>query len=348
MILAFSKTAHHCRSSAFVVRMMGSRCAANLACELGRQHSITKGMAATTKTALVGDEQAGRVDRVVRSLCGLSHRKLRGLIDHGCVTVNGEPCDDGAQRVAPGDRVAVAYDPQQGYPEKKRAWADPAFSIVFEDEHMIVVNKAANVLTVATERGGETNTLVDRVSHYLKHTSRRREALVVHRLDRGVSGLLVFAKTRVMLARLQEQFKARKPERRYVAIVAGKLQRATGTFKSKLAMRKNLEQFSTRDEKQGQLAITHYRVLKLLADTTVVEVRLETGRRNQIRVHFAEAGHPVLGDPRYRPIEARHERWQAKRIALHAQSLGFEHPATGKPMVFESKLPDEMQRFIGR
>ena len=305
-------------------------------------------MATITKTAHVIAEQAGRVDRVVRALCGLPHSKLRGLFDHGCVTVNGGPCEDGGLRVEAGDRVDVCYDPQQGYPEKKRAWADRTFSVVYEDQHILVVNKAANVLTVATERGGDENTLVDRVSYYLKHTSRRREALVVHRLDRGVSGLLVFAKTRTVLEQLKEQFKARKPERRYVAIVAGVMKRASGTFRSHLETRKNLDQFSTRDEAKGQLAITHYRVLKSLADTTVVEVRLETGRRNQIRVHFADAGHPVLGDPRYRPQDAVHERWSANRMALHALSLGFEHPATGKPLLFESELPSQMRRFIGK
>jgi 23S rRNA pseudouridine1911/1915/1917 synthase len=305
-------------------------------------------MATTTKTAHVTDAQTGRVDRVVRALSGLTHRKMRGLFDHGCVTVNGEPCEDGGRRVESGDRVEVCYDPQQGYREKKRAWADRAFSIVYEDQHLIVVNKSANVLTVATERGFDETTLVDRVSHYLKHTSGRREALVVHRLDRGVSGLLVFAKSRTILERLQQQFKSRKPERLYVAIVAGILKRASGTFRSYLETRKNLDQYSTRDETQGQLAITHYRVLKTLADTTVVEVRLETGRRNQIRVQFADHGHPVLGDPRYRPKDAEHERWSANRIALHALSLGFEHPATGKLLQFESELPSAMQRFIGR
>ncbi len=307
---------------------------------------ITKNMTNVTKTAEVGDEQAGRVDRVVRGLTGLTHSKLPGLFDHGCVTVNGRLCDDGRVRVAAGDRVEVCYDPHQGYREKKRAWADQAFSIVHEDSQIIVVNKSANVLSVATERGGEDDTLVDRVSHYLKHTSRRREALVVHRLDRGVSGLLVFAKSRTVLESLKVQFKARKPERRYVAIVAGVLRRSAGTFRSYLATRKNLDQFSTPDSAAGQLAITHYRVLKTLADTTVVEVRLETGRRNQIRVHFADHGHPVLGDPRYRPKAAEHPRWNAERIALHALSLGFEHPATGERLLFESELPRAMQRFM--
>lgn len=305
-------------------------------------------MPTTTKSTVVTEPPAPSVGRVVVALTGISNKKVQGLFDHGCVTVNGGPCPHAGERVATGDRVEVRYDPQQGYPITKRAWEDPTFSIVFEDAHLIVVDKAANVLTVETERGGDRNTLVSRVSHYLKHTSRRREALVVHRLDRGVSGVLVFAKSQRVLEVLQEQFKQRKPERLYVAIVAGKLERDSGTYRSHLATGKSLNQYSTRDESRGELAITHYRVKQKLADATVVEVQLETGRRNQIRVHFADHGHPILGDPRYGRSKSHHERWPDHRIALHALSLGFIHPATGKPLRFESELPKSMQKFIGR
>src|SRR6185295_4031447 len=128
-------------------------------------------------------------------------------------------------------------------------------------------------------------------------------------------------------------------DRRYIGIVVGKVKPAQGTFRSHLATSASLDQYSTQVENKGRFAITHYRVLKEVQDLTVVEVQLETGRRNQIRVHFAERGHPVLGDPRYRPREARHERWREKRLALHAVSLGFEHPTTEEPMQFESELP---------
>ena len=303
-------------------------------------------MATTTKSTRVTDPPATSVGRVVVALTGLSNKKVRGLFDHGCVAVNGEPCSHAGQKVQAGDQVEVNYDPAQGYPLKKREWEDASFSAVFEDAHLIVVNKAANVLTVATDRGGERNTLVSRVSHYLKHTGRRREALVVHRLDRGVSGLLVFAKSQRMLESLQDQFKERKPDRRYIAIVAGILERESGTYRSHLATGKALNQYSTRDESKGELAITHYRRQQQLADTTVVEVQLETGRRNQIRVQFADHGHPVLGDPRYGVSRSQHERWPGHRIALHALSLGFVHPATGKPLRFESELPKSMRRFI--
>jgi 23S rRNA pseudouridine1911/1915/1917 synthase len=243
--------------------------------------------------------------------------------------------------------VAVSYDPQQGYREKKKKWADRTFSIVYEDEQLIVVNKSAGALTVATDHG-ERNTLASRVTNYLKHTSRQPEALVVHRLDRGVSGLLVFAKSPAVLAALQAQFKERKPERRYIAIVAGRLNKRAGTFRSHLASGDNMDQFTTRKESQGELAITHYQTQKELPGATVVEVRLETGRRNQIRVHFADAGNPVLGDPRYGREKAVHERWPAKRLALHAATLGFVHPATGETLTFEARLPNVMQRFIGK
>ncbi|HEY4232510.1 MAG TPA: RluA family pseudouridine synthase [Lacipirellulaceae bacterium] len=304
-------------------------------------------MPLTTKTAHVTADQSGRVDRVVQSLTSLSHRKMAGLFDHGCVTINGRPCDHAGKRVKPGDRVEVCYDPHQGYREKKKKWADRAFSIVYEDSDIIVVNKSANVLTVATD-AGEFTTLASRVSHYLKQTSRQREALVAHRLDRGVSGLLVFAKSPAMLKSLQQQFKQRKPERLYIAIVAGIVKPAAGTFRSYLETTDNLDQRSTPDDDRGQLAITHYRVQRELPDTTVVEVRLETGRRNQIRVHFADHGHPVLGDPRYRKKQAMHDCWTQKRVALHAISLGLDHPATGERMYFESELPKSMQRFIGK
>jgi 23S rRNA pseudouridine1911/1915/1917 synthase len=304
-------------------------------------------MAITTKTAHLINREPGRIDHVVRALTSLSHSKIRGLFDHGCVNVNGQPCLHAGMTVKSGDQVDVRYDPQQGYREKKKKWVDRTFLIVYEDEHIIVVNKSANVLTVATDHG-ERNTLDSRISHYLKHSSRQREAFAAHRLDRGVSGLLVFAKSPAILGRLQDQFKQRKPKRLYIAIVAGILKPSRGTFRSYLETGDNLDQFSTRKESQGQLAITHYRVLKELRDTTVVEVQLETGRRNQIRVHFADHGHPVLGDSRYRRKDAMHERWPTKRLALHAISLGFEHPATGKQLQFETELPKSMQRFIGK
>ncbi|MCA9150850.1 MAG: hypothetical protein KDA92_16175 [Planctomycetales bacterium] len=144
---------------------------------------------------------------------------------------------------------------------------------------------------------------------------------------------------------MRDQFAARKPQRRYVAIVWGKVMPLEGTFRSYLTTDdKTLDQYSTDEESAGQLAVTHYRVMTHLPEATVVEVALETGRRNQIRVHFAEAGYPLLGDTRYgRDYVGNPRLWPHARIALHAQALGFDHPVTGQPLQFQSRLPREFQ-----
>jgi 23S rRNA pseudouridine1911/1915/1917 synthase len=289
----------------------------------------------------------GRIDRLVQELAGGTRSHVTGLFDHDCVTCNGKPLRETAWRLAAGDRVAVRYEAGRRYSPRPRPRPHRGFVVVYEDGELIVVDKAPELLTVPTDRG-ERYTLAERVHEYVRRVRGGRGAFPVHRLDRGVSGLLVFAKTKPLADRLRDQFAARKPARRYVAIVAGRLAAAKGEFRSYLATDKSLNRYSTDDRAVGQYAVTHYRVLEYLADTTLVEVRLETGRRNQIRVHFAEAGHPVLGDPRYRPDAARHRDWPYERIALHAQTLGFDHPLTGAPLRFDSRLPVEMMRFINR
>ena len=304
-------------------------------------------MAMTTLSTTVDADNAGRVDFVIRQLSESSHSQVRGMVAHGCVSINGAPCTTIATSVAAGDLVSILFDPTQRYHEKKKRLDDRTFTISFEDDHLIVVDKSAGSLTVPTNRK-EDNTLVERVSIYLSHSRRKRQAWVIHRLDREVSGLLVFGKHKPIADRLIEQFKQRKPQRVYTAIVAGVMSRDDGTFNSHLGTGKNLDRFVTRPSRTTEAAITHYRVLRRMSDTTLVEVILETGRRNQIRVHFADAGHPVLGDPRYNTKKAMHPRWIRKRIALHAKSLGFKHPVSGKAMTFESPLPSALEKFLAR
>jgi 23S rRNA pseudouridine1911/1915/1917 synthase len=300
-----------------------------------------------------GSPLAGqRADRLVQELCGLSRSQVTGLFDHGCVRLNEAVCTQPAQRLKAGDRVELKYDPSQRYHPAKKPRRNLGFEIVFEDQQLIVVNKPAGLLSVPTVRQ-EQNTLVAKVDEYVRHVGRGRGALTVHRLDRGVSGLLVLGKTQEIVAQLKDQFEAGKPEREYIAIVAGRLPQQQGTFRSLLATDKNLNRFSTEDEEIGQLAITHFRAIAPLAaaapaEATLVQVRLETGRRNQIRVHFAEAGHPVLGDERYASELAAHRDWPHDRLALHARLLGFTHPVTHEPLRFEAPLPAEMEAFLRR
>lgn len=302
-------------------------------------------MAMTTLSTTIDGNNAGRVDVVVRLLSESSHSQIRGMLDSGCVSINSTIILNGATTVVVGDLVSIRFDPTQGYREKKKCWDDRTFTVSFEDDHLIVVDKSAGTLTVPTARN-ERNTLVDRVSIYLGHSRSKREACLVHRLDRDLSGLVIFGKHKQVATRLIEQFKQRKPARVYAAIVAGLVSTDKGSFHSHLATGKSLERYVTRPSPTTELAITHYRVIRRMSDTTLVEVTLETGKRNQIRVQFANAEHPVLGDPRYKTELAMHPRWIRKRIALHAKSLGFEHPISGDAMQIESPLPSAIEKFL--
>ncbi len=301
-------------------------------------------MAIIQLTCNVPAAGAGRIDRIVQDLTRRSRAGVRGLFDHDCVRLNGQVCAEAGLLVSPGDVVVVQYDPHVRYREQPRPAGSRLFRRVFEDEAVIVVDKAAAALTVPTDRG-ETNTVLDVVN---RHVARRRgaKAVAVHRLDRGTSGLLVFAKNPRIARELTAQFRVHEAHREYAAIVAGAIRRQSGTFASRLGTSKSLQRFSVRAGRKGELAVTHFRVERRLAGATYVRAWLETGRRNQIRVHFAEAGHPVLGDGRYAPQLAAHANWNAKRLALHAAVLGFEHPITRRPLRFESPLPVEFERFL--
>lgn len=291
----------------------------------------------------IAADESIRIDRVVQKLTSRSRADVRGLFDNSCVFLNGEACVEPGLMVRGGDVVVVRHDTHRRYHEKPRARGENIYRLVYEDDQLLVVDKAAGVLTVPTDRG-ETITLVDALYQYLR--SRRGEPCVVHRLDRETSGLLVFGKNMKVARELQSQFRVRKAEREYAAIVAGHVSRPEGTFQSRLATTKSLQRYSVRDEEEGEDAVTHYKVGQHFRGATFVRAWLETGRRNQIRVHFSEAGHPVLGDDRYRSDEAHHPGWKSRRLALHARVLGFEHPRTGRAMHFESPLPSEFERFL--
>jgi 23S rRNA pseudouridine1911/1915/1917 synthase len=205
--------------------------------------------------------------------------------------------------------------------------------IVFEDDSLIVINKPAGLLTIATERE-KVRTAYAILRAYLNSKKRPERLFIVHRLDREASGLVVFAKTPASKEGLQDQFKDHSAGRRYVSVVEGRVKQNAFTVRSYLAENAAYRVYSTRNEHRGKLAVTHVNVLRRNSRTSVIEVHLETGRKHQIRAHLAEYGHPIAGDKAYGsrtdPI---------RRLALHAVQLDFKHPRSGQDMTFSSPYP---------
>lgn len=264
------------------------------------------------------------------------------LIHEGGVLCRGRLLSQGFHRLQVGDLLEIDYVPQPARLSKSQPSGMSRFEIVYDDSLFIVVNKPAGLLTVPTPKK-ESNTLQAQLKKWLAKQQPGAHAFCVHRLDRLVSGLLVFAKSTEAADAIRDQFASRKPDRRYTAFVAGRLTQPNGTVNSYLSTDDQLSRVSSVDPEQGELAITHYRVLQQWNAVALIEVRLETGRRNQIRVHLAELGHPILGDPRYRPQEAAHPYWPHGRVALHAETLAFQHPESGKLLRFVAAWPQEFR-----
>ena len=210
--------------------------------------------------------------------------------------------------------------------------------IVYEDPAVIVIDKPEGLLTMATATE-RSKTAYALLRQCLNSKRPPEHLFIVHRLDREASGLLVFAKSVEAKEYLQDQFKAHTAGRRYVAVVEGSIKENDFTIRTYLTENAAYRVYSTKNIKVGKLAVTHVHVVKRTAKHTLVEVKLETGRKHQIRVHLAERGHPIVGDKNYgsrtNPI---------RRLALHGAHLDFRHPITGKLMHFDSPPPTSFSR----
>lgn len=261
-----------------------------------------------------------------------SKTTLRQMLQSGRVRVNGEVEKNARRALERGDAIDLAQ-------KTALVTLPPELAILHEDDAVIVVLKANGLLTVATERERAT-TAQAYLNVYLKEKGEDR-IHVVHRLDRETSGVLVFAKTFEAREALKEKFAEHDVDRVYVAIIEGEMDPPNGTIRSHLRERKDLRMESVDAHPDAKLAVTHYRTIETSGRLSMLEIRLETGRKNQIRTHLAEAGHPVAGDRMYgstiNPLG---------RLGLHAKLLGFDHPVSGKRMVFTAPLPKAF-RFAG-
>ncbi|MGH7393147.1 MAG: RluA family pseudouridine synthase [Candidatus Rokuibacteriota bacterium] len=258
-----------------------------------------------------------------------SRRTLKQWLEAGRVAVNGHVVRRGDVTVAAADHVTLGAPALPACPAPLR--------LVHEDDEILVVDKPPGLLTIATERERE-RTAYRLLTEYVRAREGRR-LFVVHRLDRETSGLVVFAKSPAAKQGLQAQFGGRRVERVYVAVVEGSLRDATGTLQSRLAEDRARRVRPARGGAGGREAITHYTVLARGGQATRLELRLETGRRAQIRVQLAALGHPIVGDHAHGS-----RRDPLRRLCLHATRLGFVHPR-GAPVRFESAPPPAFLRL---
>ena len=221
-------------------------------------------------------------------------------------------------------------------------WRLPhGLEILYEDKDILVVDKPAGLLTVATEHENLRTAHSILTEYIRKGCGRCRKYLfVVHRLDRDTSGVLIFAKSEEAKERLQAHWK--EHEKKYLAAVHGSLEKKTDTITSYLAEDQDYFVYATRDKEQGKLAQTVYKVIREKRGLSLLEVTLLTGRKNQIRVHFAGIGHPIAGDDKYGTGDDK-----LPRMALHARSISFKHPFSRKQLTFESEVPEVFTRLFG-
>lgn len=270
---------------------------------------------------------------------GLKRTNVKNLLKFGAVAVNGEVVRQFDHLLAPGDEVAVT-DLRTASAVERLASARIQF--VYEDDSLLVIDKPSGLLTVATE-DDKRDTLFYRLSEFLKRRDVKKPTRVhvVHRLDQGTSGLVIFAKNNLVKKTLQDAWPT--VSKRYLAVVEGRPSSAEGTISSFITESSALKSYSSRDpaEDNSKQATTHYRVLQTKDDWSLVEARLETGRKHQIRVHFSQIGCPVAGDRLY---EAESD--PCGRLALHAFELTFAHPISGEPISLKSPLPTTMSKMF--
>jgi 23S rRNA pseudouridine1911/1915/1917 synthase len=213
-------------------------------------------------------------------------------------------------------------------------------NLLYEDEHLIVIEKASGLLSVVTEKGNE-ETAFSILKNYVKNNNSKAQLYIVHRLDRDTSGVMMFAKSKEAQQKLQNNWENVVTKRIYYAVVEGNVKNPKGEIVSRLKETKSLKMYSSRTQGGGQKAVTRYRVLKSNALYSLLEVELETGRKNQIRVHLQDMGHSIAGDKKYGAVTD-----PLRRLALHAGILEFSHPITGKCLRFATPVPSILDKMF--
>ncbi|WP_248060990.1 RluA family pseudouridine synthase [Paenibacillus silvae] len=252
---------------------------------------------------------------------------VKSILGRGQVSIDEKVVTKFNEPLQPGQIVSIS---------KEGAVAAPSLTginILHEDDDIIVIRKEAGLLSIAADKSDDLTAYRQLMAH-VRRSNPLNRVFIVHRLDRDTSGVMMFAKSEEVQQQLQENWKENVQDRVYVALVEGKVAQEEGTISSWLKETKTLKMYSSPRPNDGQHAVTHYKRLKANREFSLLEVRLETGRKNQIRVHMEDIGHPIAGDRKY---GARTR--DLGRLGLHARLLSFIHPTTGKLMTFETDIP---------
>ncbi|WP_247710236.1 RluA family pseudouridine synthase [Qipengyuania huizhouensis] len=296
---------------------------------------------------------SGRLDKALAEATGLSRERVKGLIADGAVEINGKSAKSGSAKLTGGESYVVTLPPPE--PLETIAQNIP-LDVVFEDEHLLVVNKPAGMV-VHPAAGNRDGTLVNALLHHCKGQLSGINGVarpgIVHRIDKDTSGLLVVAKSDAAHEGLARQFADHSITRRYLAVCAEHPNPQSGTISTRIGRSdKDRKKMTVLPDKstRGKHAVTHYETLQRLDHAALIECRLETGRTHQVRVHCASIGHALLGDPVYgrtpQPLRTLLESLDFKRQALHAARLGFIHPISGESLDFCAELPHDMRELI--
>ena len=295
----------------------------------------------------IAPEDAGkRLDLLISELSGLTRSQVQRLIEKGLLTVNGDPSRANYKAHA-GDLVNafIAEDNIGLLPE------DLPLEILYCDDFLIVVNKPAGMV-VYPAAGHDSGTLMNAIAFHAKKLATIGGPLrpgVVHRLDKDTSGVMVVALDDKAYYDLVEQFRERTMDRKYQALVFGTMKEDSGEISSRIGRSESDRKKMSTHSKRGKEAVTTWNVVKRFKTGTLIEAKLGTGRTHQIRVHFTSIGHPVLGDRTYgskTSIDLGRRKITFPRQMLHAELLGFTHPATGQRLEFRTPLPNDMQEKI--
>lgn len=267
----------------------------------------------------------------------LSGNRVNGLLHRGQVKLRGEVTTQFDAPVNEGDAVAINFT------RPYTVLRHPRLQLVYEDEYVVVVNKGYGLLSVSRGAAKPETTAYNLVKNYLKECDSRQKVFIVHRLDRDTSGLMMFAKTPEAKEAMQHNWNNMVLERKYMAVVEGNVENDEGVIRSYLGETSAHEVFSTQDPQQGKLAVTRYKVLARGQGRSLVEYSLDTGRKNQIRVHSRELGHPIVGDRRYGASQS-----PIGRLCLHARTLRFVHPQSRNDMNFQLPVPAKFLKLVGK